>query len=201
MAVLVNKAELASFQNRLDTETVAAPEPSALSPPATQRHSNNSAEEISPHGRPQGEWLSDPPDKPDTKPSPKRGLGLSINPDEGKCRGDDSGGDGSMAAAGGSGDDLRHGRDQRALFRQERSFDSAGALSVLSGLSGLDVGGGAETRGGIEAFLLPEEEQVPKRQPRERPICALLGCRGTFLGINTINRWTELVDLSEPHAT
>ncbi|CAM9506201.1 unnamed protein product, partial [Ectocarpus sp. 8 AP-2014] len=65
-----------------------------------------------------------------------------------------------MAAAGVSGDDRRHGRDQPALFRQERSFDSAGAISALSGMSGLGVGGDAETRGGIEAFLLPEEEQV-----------------------------------------
>lgn len=194
MAVLVNKAELASFQNRLDAEPAAAPEPSALSPPATQGHSNNSVDEKPPRARPQGESLCDPWDKPDTKPSTKRGLGLPINPDAGKCRGDDSGGgggggggDGRMAAAGVSGDDHQHGRDQRALFRQERSFDSAGTLSALSGLSGLGVGGGAETPGGIEAFLLPEEEQVPKRHPRERPICALLS---TFLRINTANPWT-----------
>ncbi|CBN77602.1 hypothetical protein Esi_0004_0241 [Ectocarpus siliculosus] len=167
MAVLVNKAELASFQNRPDTETVATTEPSALSPLATQRNSNNSAEEKSPRARPQRESLTDPPEKPDTKSSPKRGLGLSINPDVGKCRGDEIGGggggcgfDGGMTAAGVGGDDRRHGREQPALFRQERSFDSAGAISALSGMSGLGVGGGAETRGGIEAFLLPEEEQV-----------------------------------------
>lgn len=194
MAVLVNKAELASFQYRPDTETAATPEPPALSPLATQRHSNNSAKEKWPRARHQRESLTDPPEKPNTKSAPKRGLGLSINPDVGKCRGDESGGgvggggfDGSMAAAGVSGDDRRHGRDQPALFRQERSFDSTGAISALSGMSGLGVGGAADTRGGIEAFLLPEEEQVSKRRPQERPICAFWGCRGTFLGIDMIN--------------
>ncbi|CAM9992616.1 unnamed protein product, partial [Ectocarpus sp. 12 AP-2014] len=128
MAVLVNKAELASLQNRTDTETAATPEPPALSSLATQRQSNSSAEEKWPRARHQRESLTDPPEKADTKSSPKRGLGLSINPDVGKCRGDESGGgggvgvggfDGSMAADGVSGDDRRQGRDQPALFKQE----------------------------------------------------------------------------------
>lgn len=173
MSALVNKAELASVEDRANAGSGAAVE-TANTDPGFPSEAHGGGEEKRPSAEPpkdsQNDAKNEPKKNPQNEPknepthgerpgdeaqlsAKQRGLTLSVSFDEdvhyrrGGSTGDEVG-DGRVVDA-----DSLGRKEKPELQRQVSSFESSGAESSASAAGG-------EEHSTIRAFLLPEEEQV-----------------------------------------